>query len=140
MLKIQLLTSTAKAPTLAHPGEDVAYDMYADEEKVIPPNSMAMVKTGIAMEFSPKAGAIIKCRSSVAKLQASVEAGVIDAGYRGEVMVLLRNHDAAGFLKIGKGEKFAQMVKVPIATDKVKVVPELKISKRGAKGFGSSGK
>ncbi len=140
-LKVKKLTETAIAPTVANKGEDVAFDLYSDETIVIPPQSLGVVKTGISIEFTrPKGGALILCRSSMAKNQASIEGGVIDAGYRGEILVMIRNNSVAGHLKIVKGNKFAQMIRIPVVTDNVKVVPELTQSQRGEKGFGSSGK
>lgn len=142
MLKTQLLTDTAKAPTVANPGEDVAYDLYSDEAVMIPPDSIYGVRTGIAIQFTaPARGAHLECRSGMAKkCNASVEAGVIDAGYRGEIIVILRNNDKIASMSIVKGEKFAQMRPIPVVKDKVKVVPTLSESKRGAGGFGSTGK
>lgn len=140
MLKVQLLTETAKAPTVANPGEDIAYDLYSDQDATILPGQMEMVSTGVAIEFKPAAGAILKDRSSMAKLYALTVGGVIDAGYRGEVKVMMHNRHDAATLVIKKGEKVCQMVKAPVVRDKVKVVKELTSSKRGEKGFGSSGK
>lgn len=141
MLKVKLLTETAKAPSVATPGEDIAYDIYSDEDMVIPPGDMRMIATGIAIEFSrPKRGVVFRDRSSMARMYALTVGGVIDAGYRGEAKVMMHNRSATGFLTIRKGEKIAQMLPMPVVKDVVKVVPELSASKRGMKGFGSSGK
>lgn len=142
MLKTQVLTETAKVPTIAHPGEDVAFDLYSDEAVLIPPDSIYGVHTGIAIQFTaPARGARIECRSSMAvKCNASIEAGVIDAGYRGEIVVVIRNNSKTAQLSIVKGEKLAQMRPIPVVKDRVKVVPYLAQSKRGAGGFGSTGK
>jgi dUTP pyrophosphatase len=141
MLKVKLLTDTAKMPTIATPGEDIAFDVYADEDAVIPPNSMAMISTGIAIEFSnPRRGAIFRDRSSMAKLYALTVGGVIDAGYRGELKVMMHNRSTSGFISINKGEKFVQMLPMPVVSDRVVEAEKLSVSKRGAKGFGSSGK
>ncbi len=141
MLKVQLLSDTAILPTVATPGEDIGYDLYASEDLEIAPLSLGVVKTGIAIEFAqPKAGALIKCRSSMAKINASVEGGVIDAGYRGEVMVMLRNNDPIAKMAIKRGSKVAQMIEHRLLAGRVRKVEQLSKAKRGEKGFGSSGK
>jgi dUTPase len=71
---------------------------------MIPPRKMRVVKTGIAIEFTkPRAGAMIRCRSGMASQDASVEGGEIDAGYRGELKVMLRNHNEIASMHIKKG-------------------------------------
>jgi dUTP pyrophosphatase len=140
-LRVKLLTATAKAPTVATPGEDIAFDIYADEDVLIPPGEMRMISTGIAVELiSPRRGLVYRDRSSMAKMYALTVGGVIDAGYRGEAKVMMHNRNKEALISIKKGEKIAQMLPMPVVTDRVVVVRELSSSKRGEKGFGSSGK
>ncbi len=140
MLKIKLLRQGAKAPTVAHFGDDIGYDLYAAEDAVLPPLTTVAVPSGIAIEFVPKAGAILGTRSGMAKQGFSTEGGWIDAGYRGEILVLLYNRNAQQALTIRAGDKIAQMTRVAVVTDELEIVEELSDTKRGARGFGSSGK
>lgn len=144
-LKVKLLTPTAKAPTVAHPGEDLAYDLYASEKTTIWPGRVCKVKTGIAVssvceilkDRLSRGGLIIKDRSSMAAQGIFTHAGVVDSGYTGEIVVLMTSLDHATILP---GDKIAQMIPVSIFTGVVEVVEELAVSERGAKGFGSSGR
>lgn len=150
MLKVKLLDPRAKAPTVATPGEDLGFDMYALEDTTLQPNTVTKVRTGIAVEFAEGFGGIIKDRSSMAAKGITTSAGVIDAGYRGECVVLLTHHkritysailgDLTESYTVKAGDKIAQIVPVRVSTGPVEVVPELSISARGEKGFGSSGK
>jgi dUTP pyrophosphatase len=137
MLKVKKLTSDAVLPTVAHPGEDIGYDLYASEDLTIPAHGAAGVHTGIAIEFAPAAGGIVKTRSGLAKKRLMCNAGVIDAGYRGEVIVLMENLGDQAYA-IHKGDKVAQLLEHPYLAGEV-VEGELNEAVRGAKGFGSSG-
>jgi dUTP pyrophosphatase len=138
MLKVKRLSSDAILPTIAHPGEDIGYDLYASEDLTIPAHGDAGVPTGIAIEFVPLAGGIVKTRSGLAKKRLMCNAGVIDAGYRGEVIVLMENLGDEPYL-IHKGDKIAQLLEHPFLAGEV-AEGELNEAARGAKGFGSSGK
>ena len=143
MLRVKLLTSGAKAPTVAHPGEDLGYDIYTAETVTIAPRGQAVVPTGIAVECtSPtgeRMGALVRDKSSLAARRLAVTGGVIDAGYRGEVRVLMENlGDEAAV--IHAGDKIANLIPYPVLTGEVKVVDDLSDSSRKAGGFGSSGR
>jgi dUTP pyrophosphatase len=140
MLKVKKLSQTAKLPTVANPGEDIGYDLYANEDVTIPSGHRVGIKTGIAIEFTPAAGAILKCKSGLASQYASVEGGVIDCGYRGEIIVMIHNHHPEAAMQFSRGQKIAQMIEHRHKAGKVLLVQELKDGKRGEKGFGSSGK
>ena len=144
MLKIQLLHKDAKAPTVAHPGEDLGYDLYALEDTNLTEEGQH-VKTGIAAELTVagyKYGFVIKDRSSMAAKGIVTSGGVIDAGYRGEITVTMTdtvNRKEPYIIK--KGDKIAQMVPIKVNTfGEIQIVKELGWSKRGIKAFGSSGK
>jgi dUTP pyrophosphatase len=143
-LKVQLLVDGAKAPTVAHPGEDLGYDLYALESLTLAAGVQEKVRTGIAVEARHPAtgeplGLLVRDRSSMASRGLVVSAGVIDAGYRGEILVLIRNADSE-LLSIAAGEKIAQMLPLPVLTGEVVVQQKLELSSRGEKGFGSSGR
>jgi len=83
-------------------------------------------------------GLLVRDRSSMAARGIATTAGVIDAGYRGEILILMTNlTDTLAELKAG--EKIAQMIPIPVLTGDVQVVDSLEDSARAEKGFGSSG-
>ncbi len=137
MLKVKRLTPDAVLPTVAHPEEDIGYDLYAAQDLIIPAHGAAGVPTGIAIEFVPTAGGIVKTRSGLAKKRLMCNAGVIDAGYRGEVIVLMENLGDQPYA-IRQGDKIAQLLEHPWLAGEVSE-GELSEAARGAKGFGSSG-
>ncbi len=138
MLKVKKLSPDAVLPTVAHPGEDIGYDLYSAEELTIPARGAAGIHTGIAIEFVPIAGGVVKTRSGLAKKRLMCNAGVIDAGYRGEVIVLMENFGDEPYT-IHKGDKIAQLLEHPTLAGEI-VEDELSEAARGAKGFGSSGR
>lgn len=137
MLKVKRLSPDARIPTVAHPGEDIGYDLYAAEDLTIPAHGAAGIHTGIAIEFVPRAGAIVKTRSGLARKRLMCNAGVIDAGYRGEIIVLTENLGDEPYL-IRMGDKIAQLLEHRLLAEEV-CEGELGVAMRGSKGFGSSG-
>lgn len=144
MLRVKLLERGARAPEVAHPGEDLGYDIFALEETFLPMRQTVKVRTGIAVEGRhPETGAplglLVRDRSSMAARGIATTGGVIDAGYRGEILVLMTNLGEET-VQLKAGEKIAQMIPVPVLTGKVEVVDSLEESARAARGFGSSGR
>lgn len=139
-LKVCKLTPAAILPTVAHPGQDLGYDLYASESVVIQAHSMAKVNTGIAIEFTSGHGALLRDRSSMAARGLAVTAGVIDAGYRGEIRVIMHNLTDADTI-VQAGDKIVQMVPIrPETMFPILETKELTETVRGANGFGSTGK
>ncbi len=143
MLKVKLLVPTAKPPAVAHAGEDLGYDVYSAVEITIAARSHAVVSTGIAIEVTDDhgraMGALLRDKSSMAAKRIMLTGGVIDAGYRGEVRVLMENlGDSPAAIHVG--DKIANLIPYPVLTGEVRVVEELADSKRKAGGFGSTGK
>lgn len=143
MLRVKLLNASAKPPTVAHPGEDLGYDIYAAFKIAIPPQTHAIVPTGIAIECTSPAGepmgALLRDKSSMAARRLVLTGGVIDAGYRGEIKVLMENLSDTPQV-INAGDKIANLIPYPVLTGEVQVVEDLAESKRKAGGFGSSGR
>jgi dUTP pyrophosphatase len=143
MLHVKRLEESARLPQVAHPGEDLGYDLFALEAAVLAPRATIKVRTGIAVEArNPATGAplglLVRDRSSMAAKGIATTGGVIDAGYRGEILVLMTNlGDTA--IELKAGEKIAQMIPVPVLTGDVERVENLEGSSRAGKGFGSSG-
>jgi dUTP pyrophosphatase len=139
-LKIIKLNESAIIPRYAHSG-DAGLDLYAIEEQLISPGETQLVKTGIAIALPPETEAQIRPRSGLA-LKHSVTVlnspGTIDAGYRGEIGIILINHGKKAF-QIVPRMKIAQMVVASIIPAKVIVVDRLNHSSRGKQGFGSTG-
>ena len=144
MLRVKLLEPGARAPIVAHPGEDLGYDLFALEAVSLSPRTTVKVRTGISVEARHPAtgaplGLLVRDRSSMAARGIATTAGVIDAGYRGEILILMTNlTDTLAELKAG--EKIAQMIPIPVLTGDVQVVDSLEDSARAEKGFGSSGR
>jgi dUTP pyrophosphatase len=144
MLRVKLLESGARAPVVAHPGEDLGYDLFALEGVALGPRETVKVRTGIAVEArEPASGAplglLVRDRSSMAAKGIATTGGVIDAGYRGEILVLMTNLGETA-VELKAGEKIAQMIPVPVLTGLVQEVETLEESARAGKGFGSSGR
>ena len=144
MLRVKKLVEGARAPVVAHPGEDLGYDLFALDAARLAARQTVRVRTGIAVEARhPETGAalglLVRDRSSMASRGVTTTGGVIDAGYRGEILVLMTNL-GDGVVEIAAGEKIAQMVPVPVLTGAVEVVENLEDSARAEKGFGSSGR
>lgn len=144
MLRVKLLEEGARLPVVAHPGEDLGYDVFALEGATLEPRATVRVRTGIAVEArhtetGAPLGLLVRDRSSMAARGVATTAGVIDAGYRGEVLILMTNlgNDA---VELKAGEKIAQMIPVPVLTGEVVEVETLEESRRAEKGFGSSGR
>lgn len=143
MLLVKKLDERAMLPTVAHPGEDLGYDLYALEDCWVVKGRIAVVRTGIAcIAYTSDAaplGLLIKERSSMALRGVFANAGVVDAGYRGEIMVLLSTETMTPY-NVMAGDKIAQMIPLPILTGAVIEVAGLSESARGSGGFGSTGK
>jgi dUTP pyrophosphatase len=144
MLSVKLLDPSARLPVVAHPGEDLGYDLFALEDAVLLPLTGVKVRTGVAVEARHPAtgaplGLLVRDRSSMASRGIATTAGVIDAGYRGEILVLMTNLGQAP-VELKAGEKIAQMIPVPVLTGPVQEVESLEESARAGRGFGSSGR
>ena len=144
MLRVNLLDPGARAPVVAHPGEDLGYDLFALEGVALAPRATVKVRTGIAVEARHPAtgaplGLLVRDRSSMAARGVATTAGVIDSGYRGEILILMPTLGATP-VELKAGEKIAQMIPVPVLTGPVHEVETLEDSARAEKGFGSSGR
>ncbi|MGE0615242.1 MAG: dUTP diphosphatase [Bacteriovoracia bacterium] len=137
-LAIKKLTPTATLPTRAHP-EDAGMDLYASTDVVIGPGQGTLANTGIAMALPVGFVGMIADRSSLAKKGIKTAGGIIDAGYRGEIMIVMRNLTQEE-IRLARGERIAQMLVIPVGTPAIQEVSELDSTARGAGGFGSTGR
>ena len=121
---------------------DAGLDLRSSERVVIEPGERALVGTGVAIAIPPGFAGLVLPRSGLA-LRHGVTVlnapGLIDAGYRGEVKVLLVNQDRKAPVTLERGERIAQLVVQAVATVDLVEVQELSASERGAGGFGSTG-
>ena len=128
------------APARAHE-HDAAYDLRAAADAVLVPGTPVLVATGLFMELPPGTEAQVRPRSGLAlKHGISVlnSPGTIDAGYRGEVSVILYNTGHKPY-PVKRGERIAQMVVQQLPDVRLVAAPDLTVSDRGAGGFGSTG-
>ena len=140
-LKVRRLDPRAQLPTRAYLG-DAGLDLYALEDAALDPGERASVRTGIAVEIPEGEAGLVLPRSGLAVRHgiALVNApGLIDSGYRGEIVVLRLNTDPTARFALAAGDRIAQRVLVKVQTPEVVEVEELAVSERGGGGFGSSG-
>jgi dUTP pyrophosphatase len=141
-LRVARLSDDARLPSRAHAG-DAGLDLYAAEKATLEPGQRVSVGTGVAVEIPDGHAGLVLPRSGLAARHgiALVNApGLIDAGYRGELRVLLLNTDRAEAFEIEPGDRIAQLVISPVADAEPVEVEELSESARGGGGFGSSGR
>ena len=141
-MKVKVLRSdsAAQLPAYAHPG-DAGMDVRSIEELTLAPGARALVHTGLVLMLPPDAEAQVRPRSGLAlKYGVTVlnTPGTIDAGYRGEVGVILVNLGAEPFT-VEKGMKIAQIVVSPVAQAEIVEVESVDDTDRGSGGFGSTG-
>jgi dUTP pyrophosphatase len=137
-LSIQKLHPDAKVPTRAH-DTDAGLDLTTVETHSLKPGEGKIFKTGLAVAIDPGYVGLVWDRSSMGKRGIKTLGGVIDAGYRGEIGVILWNisHEVQ---EIKSGERIAQLLIQSIATPQTKEVQSLSDTSRGTGAFGSSGK
>lgn len=137
-IEARRLVPGAKLPTRAHPG-DAGLDLYAAETVSLRPGQGTIVKTGVAVAVPKGHVGLVADRSSMARSGLKTAGGVIDAGYRGEVGIILWNI-SRNTLRVAKGDRVAQLLLLPIAVPAVKEVTGLSRTRRGKGGFGSTGR
>lgn len=142
-VRIKKLDERAVVPSY---GSEYAagFDLYAvlDKDLIIAPGQTILVRTGLAIEIPVGFAGMIFARSGLASkkgLAPANKVGVVDADYRGEVMVALHNHSLEEQIVL-HGERIAQMVIMPFYKAKFVETDELSDTVRGAGGFGSTGR
>ncbi len=139
MISVQLLDNNAKIPTKAN-ANDAGFDLYSIIDTVIPPKQRKTVRTGIAIQMPDHLAGLIWPRSGLSVKQGiDVLAGVVDSGYRGEIMVCLYN-TSDEVVGINTGDRIAQIIFQEVPRVSMEVHETLGSSQRGDNGFGSSGK
>ena len=139
-LNVKKLDSRAVIPTYGTEYSAGA-DLYSLDEVTVEPHTTVLVHTGIAAEIPEGYCGLIFARSGLATkrgLAPANKVGVIDADYRGEIMVALHNHSSQA-ASVDSGERIAQLAIVPFLKAEFAEVDELSDTARGAGGFGSTG-
>lgn len=129
------------APSYAHPG-DAGADLVSTVDVTLRPGERAMVPTGIALALPEGYVALVHPRSGLAArhgLSIVNTPGTIDAGYRGEVKVMLINHDPVSTVELRRGDRIAQLVVQRFERARFVEVAQLPDSARGEGGYGSTG-
>jgi dUTP pyrophosphatase len=141
-LPFRRLRPDARLPESAHPG-DAGLDLRAAEPAKVAPGERAMIPTGLAVAIPDGHAGLVLPRSGLASkhgLTLANAPGLIDAGYRGEVVVAVVNLDRDQSVTIEAGDRIAQLVVVALPDVAPAFVDELPESHRGQGGFGSSGR
>jgi len=137
-IQVRLLDPQAKLPTRGS-AKAAGHDLYANEKRTIPPRGQDVVPTGISIAPAKGTYGRIAPRSGMAvKHQIAVNAGVIDSDYTGEIKVVLANMGDQDY-QIRKGDRIAQLITDKIVESDCYQVSKLGETKRGQKGFGSTG-
>jgi dUTP pyrophosphatase len=138
---ITRLDAELPMPAYEHPG-DAGLDLRSRIDVTLEPGERSMVPTGVAIALPDGYAAFVCARSGLALRQGIglVNApGVVDAGYRGEIGVILVNHDPRVAVAIARGDRIAQLVIERVERARLVEVVELPGSHRGEGGFGSTG-
>lgn len=141
-LRVTRLDPQLPLPQRAHPG-DAGVDLYARTDVNLAPGERALVPTGVAVALPPGVVGLLHPRSGLALRHGvgMVNApGTVDAGYRGEVQVVLINHDPKEPVTLRRGDRVAQLLVQRVEQLPVVEVDELDGGSRGERGFGSSGR
>jgi dUTP pyrophosphatase len=139
-LPVKRLREGAVLPARAYDG-DAGLDLSASERVELGPGERAVVGTGLAVAIPEGHAGFVQPRSGLAAKHGIAvvnSPGLVDAGYRGELRVVLLNTDPRETFVVEPGMRIAQLVVVPIAVPQLREVDELPQSERGERGFGSS--
>lgn len=137
-LKIKKFVEDASLPFRAH-DDDAGFDLASVEDVVIPAGEWKLVSTGLGITVPKGTYGRVAPRSGVSTKGISINAGVIDRAYTGVVKCLMVNHGKLPY-EVKKGDRICQLILEKIVCDcEVQLVDDLQETKRGEKGFGSSG-
>jgi dUTP pyrophosphatase len=141
-LPLRRLEPSAVVPSRAYEG-DAGLDLAALDRHVLAPGERAVVSTGLAVAIPPGHAGLVVPRSGLAARHGITivnAPGLVDSGYRGDVRVVLLNTDRAEEFVVEPGMRIAQLVVVAIPDVEPVEVEELAETKRGVRGYGSSGR
>ena len=136
-----VLITGASAPTYAHPG-DAGADLCSTVSITLAPGERAAIPTGLSIALPAGFAAFVMPRSGLALKHGIAlvnSPGTIDAGYRGEIAVIVLNTDRTEPFTVSVGDRIAQLVIMPVVRAEFIPVAELPGTERGEGGFGSTG-
>lgn len=139
---VRLLDAGLPLPRYAHPG-DAGADLVTAVDAEIPPGQRRVLPTGVAVAVPDGYAAFVHPRSGLAAREGLglVNApGTIDSGYRGEIRVIVINHDPERTVRLRRGDRIAQLVVQPVVRAAFHQVDDLPEAVRGGAGFGSTGR
>ncbi len=136
-LKVKRIHPGAKLPSYAHPG-DAGFDLFSSIDHDLAAGEVKAIPTGIQMAIPKGFVGLVWDKSGISLRSVHRLAGVVDAGYRGEVQVVLANLGREPYA-VKKGMKIAQMLIQPVETVEIMEADELDDTSRGPGGFGSTG-
>ncbi len=137
-VKVKRIDPAAKLPCYHHPG-DAGLDLFSAVDEMLAAGEVKAIPTGIKMAIPEGFVGLIWDKSGLSLAGVHRLAGVVDAGYRGEVRVVLANLGRTPFF-VEKGMKIAQMLIQPVVSVEIEAVEELDETPRGEGGFGSTGR
>lgn len=137
VIKVKKLDPQAKLPLRAH-DTDSGADLFALTRTVLPPHAVTHVHTGVCVELPEQTSGIIWGKSSVESKGIKAMAGLVDAPYRGELIVCMYNLNDTEFV-FEAGQKVAQLVVLPTLYPSFVQAEEISQTSRGSGGFGSTG-
>lgn len=137
VLKVKRIHPEAKLPVYGHPG-DAGLDLFSVADRELAPGDVFAVPTGVQIAVPAGHVGLVWDKSGISLKGVHRLAGVIDAGYRGEVQVVLINLGGAPFT-VRKGMKIAQLLVQPVTAVEVVESDSLDDTSRGQGGFGSTG-
>ncbi|WGX94556.1 dUTP diphosphatase [Nocardioides sp. L-11A] len=141
VISVQQLDPDLPLPAYAHPG-DAGADLVTGVDVDLAPGERALVPTGVAIALPEGYVALVHPRSGLAArhgLSIVNTPGTVDAGYRGEIKVLLINHDPVEAITLRRGDRIAQLVVQRVERARFEPVVALPDSVRGSGGYGSTG-
>lgn len=137
-LFIKKLRDDARIPTRAH-HNDAGIDLYACGNHIVDPHRTLMIPLGIALEIEEGYAGLMWDKSSIGSKGIKTLGGVVDAGYRGEIQVMVNNLTDTPYM-FEHGHKVVQLLVQKVEFPEIEEVTELSDSHRGEGGFGSTGK
>ena len=141
IVEFRRLSEEGRPPEQAHNG-DAGYDLFAAEAAQLAPGERASIGTGIAVAIPEGHAGLVLPRSGLARrhgISLVNSPGLIDAGYRGEVRVLLLNTDPSMDFEVRPGDRIAQLLITPVTSPEFVEAAALSQTVRGESGFGSTG-
>lgn len=139
MAYVKLLSSSAQIPTRALPG-DAGFDLYSPSDYDLYPSNQLAINVDVAVKLPVGTCGMVAPRSSMNRKGIHTKIGIIDAGYRGSIGVILRNETSETH-HIRRGDRIAQLIIIPLAIEEpLELVQSLDETERGEGGFGSTGK